>query len=49
MDKVLFITPGPIEWASSRMRAHWIAEGIEGAEVSQVEASLLSEKRHAIV
>ena len=26
MPDVLFITPGPIEWASSRMRAHWVAE-----------------------
>lgn len=29
MRKILFITPGPITWASSRMRAHWVAEHLE--------------------
>lgn len=37
MHKVLFVTPGPIEWASSRIRAHWVAEHIEGAQVIEAE------------
>lgn len=37
MSNVLFITPGPIKWASSRLRAHWIAEGLEDASVLQYE------------
>lgn len=26
---ICFITAGPIEWASSRMRAHWVAEALD--------------------
>lgn len=33
MRKALFITPGPIAWASSRMRAHWVAENLPGSNV----------------
>lgn len=34
--KTLFITPGPIEWASSRMRAHWPAKYMD-ADVMEYE------------
>jgi len=37
MPEILFITPGPIEFASARLRGHWIAEQIEGAEVEQFQ------------
>lgn len=37
VSNVLFITPGPIKWASSRLRAHWVAEGIEGADVIEYD------------
>jgi len=33
-NSVLFITPGPISWASSRMRAYWIAEKMPYARVA---------------
>jgi hypothetical protein len=36
--KICFITPGPIEWASSRYRAHWVAQHIEGAHVCEINA-----------
>jgi len=29
MPNTLFITPGPVEWASSRMRAHWVAKHLD--------------------
>ena len=37
MPDVLFLTPGPIEWASSRFRAYWIAEHLENSEVIEFE------------
>jgi hypothetical protein len=43
MRKVLFITPGPITWASSRMRAHWVAEHLPGSAV--IEGSVIDETR----
>jgi hypothetical protein len=30
---VCFITAGPMEWASSRIRAYWVAEQMDGAQV----------------
>ena len=35
MPDTLFITPGPISWASSRMRAHWVAEHMD-ADTMQI-------------
>jgi len=35
MPNVLFITPGPLEFASARLRGYWIAEHIDGAEVQE--------------
>ena len=49
MSNVLFITPGPIKWASSRLRAHWIAEGIEGAEVMTNDKRWLSKGWGAVI
>lgn len=37
MPNVLFITPGPIQWASSRYRAYWIAEQMENAQVFPIQ------------
>ena len=49
MSNILFVTPGPIKWVSSRMRAHWIAERIEGAEVMQSDKKHLSKGWDAVV
>jgi len=37
MSDTLFITPGPVAWASSRFRAYWPAEYIPGARVTTIK------------
>ena len=42
--RVCFLTAGPFEWASSRMRAYWPAEAMDEAfavPIQQVESDLL--------
>jgi hypothetical protein len=35
--KVLFVTPGPIEWATSRFRAHWLQPYFEDSKIMLYE------------
>ena len=36
--KILFVTPGPIEWATSRFRAHWLQPYLPDAEIVEYSA-----------
>ncbi len=42
---ICFVTAGPIEWASSRMRAYWVAEALRerGHDVGNLEMKYLTE------
>lgn len=49
MNSVLFVTPGPITWASSRFRAHWVAECMDNAEVTDWNYPYRTSGRDAVV
>lgn len=49
MNRVCFITSGPIEWASARMRAHWVARYMRDAVVVQANAEHIYPEARAYV